>query len=87
MRIGLIGAGRIGIFHGHTLAAHPEVTGLLVSDPARDRAEALASDVNGRVAPDAEAIVGDIDAMVIAAATDVHAPMMLLAANAGIRLL
>jgi myo-inositol 2-dehydrogenase/D-chiro-inositol 1-dehydrogenase len=29
-------------------------------------------------------MVGDIDAMVIAAATDVHAPMMLLAANAGI---
>lgn len=84
MRIGLIGAGRIGVFHGHTLAAHPEVTGIIVSDPRRDRADALAADINAQVAPDAESMVGDLDAMVIAAATDVHAPMMLLAAAAGL---
>lgn len=83
MRIGLIGAGRIGIFHGQTLAAHSEVTSVVVSDPLLDRAEALATEINGHVVPNAEAMVGDIDAMVIAAATDVHAPMMLLAAEAG----
>ena len=84
MRIGLIGAGRIGVFHGQTLAAHSEVTGVLVTDPLLDRAEALASDIDGKLAPSAEAMIGDIDAMVIAAATDVHAPMMLLAIEAGI---
>ncbi len=84
MRIGLIGAGRIGIFHGQTLAAHPEVTDLYVTDPLLDRAQAVADDVAAQVVPNAEAMVGDIDAMVIAAATDVHAPLMLLAAEAGI---
>ena len=36
------------------------------------------------MAPDAEAMLGRIDAMVVAAATDVHAEMMHLAAEAGL---
>lgn len=84
MRIGLIGAGRIGVFHGETLAAHREVSAITVSDPLRDRAEALAAAIDASVAPDADAMIGEIDAMVVAAATDVHAPMMHLAADAGI---
>lgn len=84
MRVGLIGAGRIGVFHAQTLAAHSEVSEVIVSDPILERAQAVAADIAGKVAPDAEAMIGDIDAMVVAAATDVHAPMMHLAADAGI---
>ena len=84
MRVGLIGAGRIGAFHAQTLADHPAVTDVVVTDPLLDRAEAVSADVGGRVAPDAESMVAGIDAMVVAAATDVHAEMMLLAAEAGI---
>ena len=84
MRIGLIGAGRIGLFHGQTLAVHEEVSGILVSDPLIERAKTLAADIGAEVAPDADAMIGEIDAMVVAAATDVHAPMMHLAADAGI---
>jgi myo-inositol 2-dehydrogenase/D-chiro-inositol 1-dehydrogenase len=84
MRIGLIGAGRIGIFHGQTLAAHPEVTDVIVTDPLPERAQELAIDIDAKVAPNAEAMLSDIDAMVVAAATDVHAPMMHLAADVGI---
>ena len=84
MRVGLIGAGRIGAFHARTLAEHPSVTEVAVTDPLFERAEAVATDVGGRVAPNAESMIGSIDAMVIAAATDVHAEMMLLAAEAGI---
>ncbi|MCP3997486.1 MAG: Gfo/Idh/MocA family oxidoreductase [bacterium] len=84
MRVGLIGAGRIGVFHGETLAAHDEVSEVIVSDPILERAQAVAADIDGKVAPDAEAMIGDIDAMVVAAATDVHAPMMHLAADVGI---
>ncbi len=84
MRIGLIGAGRIGVFHGQTLASHPEVTAVIVTDPLLERAQAVASDIEAKVAPDADAMISDIDAMVVAAATDVHAPMMHLAADAGI---
>lgn len=84
MRVGLIGAGRIGAFHARTLADHPTVNGVVVTDPLLERAEVVAGDVGGSVAPDAQSMIGNIDAMVIAAATDVHAEMMLLAAEAGI---
>ena len=84
MRVGLIGAGRIGAFHARTLADHPTVAGVVVTDPLLERAEVVATDVGGTVAPDAPSMLGSIDAMVVAAATDVHAEMMLLAAEAGI---
>jgi myo-inositol 2-dehydrogenase/D-chiro-inositol 1-dehydrogenase len=84
MRVGLIGAGRIGAFHARTLADHPEVGEVLVTDPQQDRAAAAAASVGGRALSSAEEMLGRIDAMVIAAATDVHAPMMHLAADAGI---
>lgn len=84
MRIGLIGAGRIGAFHAKTLADNSAVTRITVFDPQTERAEAVAEGVGADVAPDAKAMIGSIDAMVIAAATDVHAAMMLLAADAGI---
>ncbi len=84
MRVGLIGAGRIGAFHAQTLADHPEVTAVIVTDPLLERAETVAVDVGGAVAPDAESMLERIDAMVIAAATGVHAEMMLLAAEAGL---
>jgi myo-inositol 2-dehydrogenase/D-chiro-inositol 1-dehydrogenase len=84
VRVGLIGAGRIGAFHAQTLADHPTVTEVVVTDPLLERAEAVAADVGGSVAPDAPSMLGNIDAMVVAAATNVHAEMMLLAAEAGI---
>mgnify|MGYP001813237641 FL=1 len=84
MRVGLIGAGRIGAFHGRTLAAHAEVDEVIVTDPLLERAEDVAADVDGKVVPDAESMIGSVDAIVVAAATDVHAPMMHLAADAGI---
>lgn len=84
MRVGLIGAGRIGVFHGRTLSDHTEVTGVVVTDPLLERAEALAAEIGAQVASDAGDMIGRIDAMVVAAATDVHAEMMLLAADAGI---
>jgi myo-inositol 2-dehydrogenase/D-chiro-inositol 1-dehydrogenase len=84
VRVGLIGAGRIGAFHAQTLANHTAVTEVVVTDPLLERAEVVAADVGGSVAPDALSMLGSIDAMVVAAATNVHAEMMLLAAEAGI---
>ena len=84
MRVGLIGAGRIGAFHAHTLADHPEVAEIIVTDPLTARAEAVADEVGAEVAPDADAMLAGIDAMVIAAATGAHAQMMHLAADAGL---
>ena len=84
MRVGLVGAGRIGMFHAGTLTDHAEVSELLITDPIRERAEAAAADIGARITDDAESMIGAIDAMVIAAGTDAHAPLMHLAADAGI---
>lgn len=84
MRVGLIGAGRIGAFHAQTLAAHDAVDEVIVTDPMLERAEAVAADIGGTTVPDAESMISRIDAMLIAAGTDAHAPMMHLAADAGI---
>ena len=84
MRVGLIGAGRIGVFHAGTLVDHSDVSELVVTDPRSERAEAVANEVGCNVAADAQSMIGKIDAMVIAAGTDAHAPMMHLAAEAGI---
>ncbi len=84
VRIGVVGVGRLGAFHAQTLADHTTVTEVVVTDPRLERAEAVAADVGGSVAPDALSMLGSIDAMVVAAATNVHTEMMLLAAEAGI---
>jgi myo-inositol 2-dehydrogenase/D-chiro-inositol 1-dehydrogenase len=69
VRVGLIGAGRIAAFRAQTMADHTTVTEVVVTDPLLERAEAATADVGGSVASDA---------------TNVHAEMMLLAAEAGI---
>ena len=86
MRIGLIGLGRIGNFHADTLAALPKADELVVTDPST----AAADVVTGRIAkatavdsPDAVLAAG-VDGVVIAAATNAHAELLLAAVDKGI---
>ncbi len=74
MRIGLLGAGRIGRMHAEVLAAIDDVGELLVGDPAQEVAAAVASEVGARAEP-VETVLAKSDAIVIAAATDAHAPL------------
>ncbi|MBT2384791.1 Gfo/Idh/MocA family oxidoreductase [Streptomyces sp. ISL-11] len=86
MRIGLLGAGRIGSFHAAALARTEGVGELVVADADPARASALAAAVGAR----AVASVGDVftragvDAVVIATATAVHARLIVRAARAGL---
>ncbi|HEY3479346.1 MAG TPA: Gfo/Idh/MocA family oxidoreductase, partial [Streptomyces sp.] len=85
MRIGLIGAGRIGAFHAGTLAAHPDVGDLLVADADPVRARQVAADTGSRAAASVDALFDDRpDAVVIASATAAHAALISRAARAGI---
>jgi len=84
VRVGLIGAGRIGAFHAQTLRSHPDVTAITVTDPQTARAVTVAREAGADVAGDVETMLGNVDGLIIAAATDVHAPMMHLAADAGV---
>lgn len=84
MRIGLIGAGRIGAFHAGTLQAHPDVGELLVADADPDRARAVAAAAAGRAMPVEGLFAARPDALVIASATAAHAQLIARAAQQGV---
>jgi myo-inositol 2-dehydrogenase / D-chiro-inositol 1-dehydrogenase len=76
VKIGLLGAGRIGRFHAGTLAAHPDVDALIIGDVDVGRAAEVAEEVGGEHAA-VEAVIGaGLDAVVIAAATTEHAALI-----------
>ena len=85
MRIGLAGVGRIGAFHAATLRSLPEVESLVVADAVPGRA----GEVAGRLGADSverpeDLFAAGIDGLVIAAATDAHAALILAGVDAGI---
>jgi myo-inositol 2-dehydrogenase/D-chiro-inositol 1-dehydrogenase len=85
--IGLIGAGRIGRVHAQTLAQRvPGAALVAITDVNRSAAQAVADELGvARVAADLDDILADnaIRAVVIASATDTHAPFIVRAAQAG----
>jgi myo-inositol 2-dehydrogenase / D-chiro-inositol 1-dehydrogenase len=86
VRIGLIGAGRIGTSHA-TLMAHrvPGAALLAVADPRPDAAKALATSLGCRAIADPTEVFADpdIEAVVITAASEAHASLIVAAAAAG----
>ena len=83
MRIGVLGVGRIGAFHARTLAANPLVDRLVITDVDTGRAERVAAELSAdHAASPQEVVAVGVDALVIAAATPAHAPLIRLAAEA-----
>ncbi|MFR9675470.1 Gfo/Idh/MocA family oxidoreductase [Streptomyces sp. TR06-5] len=77
MQIGLLGTGRIGALHARTLRDLPGVDDVLVADPDAPRARALAAELGLRPADGVEELfAARPDAVVIAAATSAHAPLL-----------
>ncbi|MFI9645128.1 Gfo/Idh/MocA family oxidoreductase [Streptomyces sp. NPDC052040] len=85
MRIGLIGAGRIGTFHAATLSRHPEVGSLIVTDADPARAREVADRLDATAAPGVDDLfTWGVDAVVVTAATAAHAELIGRAARAGL---
>jgi myo-inositol 2-dehydrogenase/D-chiro-inositol 1-dehydrogenase len=84
MRVGLLGAGRIGAFHAEVLARHEDVDELVVGDLDAGRAEAVAEAVGGRSGTIEEVIGSGPDAVVIAAATSAHAELIVACLDTGL---
>jgi myo-inositol 2-dehydrogenase / D-chiro-inositol 1-dehydrogenase len=83
--MGLVGVGRIGAFHAQTLLALESVSSLTIADADSERARRIATNLCAAFAETPEALVAaGIDALVIAAATPAHAPLLRLAARAGL---
>jgi myo-inositol 2-dehydrogenase/D-chiro-inositol 1-dehydrogenase len=85
MRIGIVGVGRIGAEHAHTLRAHPDVGEILVVDSEPARAKAVAARIGAEVVPDVEALLhARLDGLVIASATRAHADLIIAGVDAGL---
>jgi myo-inositol 2-dehydrogenase/D-chiro-inositol 1-dehydrogenase len=84
VRLGLLGAGRIGKVHAAAIAAVPGASLVAVADAFPDAAKALAASTGSEVR-EADAIMAasDIDAVLITTPTDLHATMIEQAAKAG----
>src|ERR671911_1680165 len=85
--VALIGSGRMGSFHGETLARRiPRARLVAVADPAPDAAERLAAALGAdRASTDPAEVLADpaVDAVVIAAPARFHADLVVAAAGAG----
>nr|WP_210319750.1 inositol 2-dehydrogenase [Rhizobium wenxiniae] len=84
MKIGLLGAGRIGRVHAINIAGHARSQLVAVSDVNEGAARSLGEAYGAKVAS-SEAILYDasIDAVLIATSTDTHSDLMEKAAAAG----
>ena len=84
LKIGLLGAGRIGRVHAINIANHARSQLVAVSDVNEDAARSLA-DAYGAKAISSEAILADasIDAVLIATSTDTHSDLIEKATAAG----
>ena len=87
LRIGIIGAGRIGRVHAETLAFRiPQAVPSAIADPNSDAAREVAERYGiPRVARDGKEILNDpaIDAVLICSPTETHASLVVGAARAG----
>src|SRR5437899_475668 len=83
MRVGLLGAGRIGRIHAGNIAAHKRAKLVAVADPDVASAQAVAG-ATGAAVKSADAILAasDIDAIFICTPTDTHAQLIEGAAHA-----
>jgi len=86
VRVGLIGAGRIGTYHAESLALRvPRAQLAAVADPAPGSAEKLAGTYGARPYTDVQAMIeaDGVDAVVIASTARAHTDLVVAAATAG----
>ena len=84
LKVGLIGAGRIGAVHAAAISSNPESQLVAISDYYPENAEKLAAK-HGSVARTTEEIIADggIDAVLIATSTDTHSDLIEASTAAG----
>ena len=87
LQVGILGAGRIGKVHAETLAFRiPEATPLIIADINLQAAEEVAARCDiPHVTAYSDEVLSDplIDAVLICTPTDIHADLIIQAANAG----
>lgn len=82
MRVGVVGAGRIGMLHSRILSELVDEVWLTDVDMARARG--VAGEVGARATDDTSEILTGCDALVITAATSAHADLIIAGVDAGL---
>lgn len=72
LRLAVIGAGHLGRIHARLAKQHPSAELIAVVDPISSAREAVAADVGVPGVADYRALVGKIDAAIVAAPTQLH---------------
>lgn len=84
LKVGLLGAGRIGNVHARAISANPESELVAVSDVLVANAEKLGAEFGAAVRSSDEIIAdNEIDAVLIATSTDTHSDLIEAATAAG----
>lgn len=85
MRFGLVGAGGVGAIRAGLVAQTPEAALVIVADTQLDRAEALAAEHGAEAVADWRRVVEspEVDAVIVSASNDLHAPVSIAAMEAG----
>ncbi|MEI6041578.1 MAG: inositol 2-dehydrogenase [Actinomycetes bacterium] len=89
LRIGVIGAGRIGIVHSGSIADTPNATVAYVCDAIADSAEKLATKYGAKHTTNVDDLFtsGDVDAIIVGSPTSTHVDLISRAIDAGIHVL
>ena len=87
LRVGLVGAGLMGGHHARNLARLADAALVAVADPHPERARGLAEPVGAEVVADAGALLGRVDAVVIASPAPTHAILTRQCLEAGLHVL
>lgn len=82
MRVGIIGAGSMGVTHAAGWAATPATLAGILAEPPSD-AQPLADQYGAQIYPHLDALLADVDVVDICSPTHLHAEMALQAAAAG----
>ncbi|GMQ84737.1 MAG: Gfo/Idh/MocA family oxidoreductase [Acidimicrobiia bacterium] len=81
MKVGIIGAGRIGAIHADNLSLHPAVSAIIVTDPILAQSQRVATSCGGNIVEDAAELLESVDAVVISTPADKHAELIELAVD------
>lgn len=79
MRVGIIGAGRIGAIHAENLRRHPDVSAIVVTDVVSSRAGNVAAISGAEIASGPDELLESVEAVVLCTPADMHAALIELA--------
>lgn len=84
MRVGIIGAGRIGSIHAENMRRHRDISDIVVTDVLSDQSKRVAAACDGETVPGPVELFESVDAVVICTPADTHVDMIELAVQHGV---